>query len=313
MSGIEATARWAAAVRAIETSRPDALFGDPWAAALAGEDGTRWAESRPAEALVPMIIRTRFFDDFLRRSTFEEGAAQVVLLGAGLDTRALRLHWPPGTVVFELDQPDVLSYKRNLLSPALAHPSCERHVCQGADLRGAHWPAQLTKAGFDPSTPAVWLAEGFLFYLPGEAIGTLLAQVSALASKGGFLGFDVPNRAVLTHPLTRAWIQMQADAGAPWIGTIENPADYMAALGWHASLTQCGGADADYGRWRYPVVPMAALDLPHLWLVTAKRELGGTQRLLNHQDSLGPFRAVRTTTRMPCRTVMSRRPLLRPR
>jgi len=279
MSGIEATARWTAAVRAIETSRPDALFDDPWAAALAGEDGTRWAESRPAETLVPMIIRTRFFDDFLTRATFEDGAAQVVLLGAGLDTRALRLHWPPGTVVFEVEQPDVVSYKRNLLGPALARPSCERHVCQGADLRGAHWPAQLTKAGFDPSAPAVWLAEGLLFYLPDEAIGTLLAQVSALACNGGFLGFDVPNRAVLTHPLTRAWIQMQADAGAPWTGTIENPEGYMADLGWHASLTQIGGADADFGRWRYPVVPMAALDLPHHWLVTAKRELGTSPAL----------------------------------
>ena len=47
MSGIEATARWAAAVRAIETGRGDALFDDPWAGALAGEDGTRWAKARP--------------------------------------------------------------------------------------------------------------------------------------------------------------------------------------------------------------------------------------------------------------------------
>lgn len=275
MSGIEATSRWTAAARAIETSRPDALFDDPWAATLAGEDGTRWAESRPAEALEPMIIRTRFFDDFLRRATFEEGAAQVVLLAAGLDTRALRLHWPPGTVVFEVDKPDVLSYKQDSLISAGAHPSCERQVYLGADLRGADWPAQMAQAGFDPSTPAVWLAEGFLFYLPDDAIGRLLAQVSALASEGGFLGFDVPNHAVLTHPLTRAWIQMQADAGAPWTGTMEDPADYMAALGWNASFTQCGGADADYGRWQYPVVPVAALDLPHHWLVTAKRELGG--------------------------------------
>ena len=228
----------------------------------------------PHEALEPMIIRTRFFDDFLRRATFEEGAAQVVLLGAGLDTRALRLHWPPGTLVFEVDQPDVLSYKQDLLVGAGAHPSCERQVYLAADLRRANWPAQLTKAGFDPSTPAVWLAEGLLFYLPDEAIWTLLAQVSALASRGGLIGFDVPNRAVLTHPLTRAWIQMQADAGAPWTGTIEDPASYTAGLGWHASLTQIGGADADFGRWRYPVVPMAALDLPHHWLVTAKREPG---------------------------------------
>ena len=271
MSGIEITARWTAAVRAIETGRPDALFEDPWAAALAGEDGTRWAGSRPADALEPMIIRARFFDDFLRRATGAEGAAQVVLLGAGLDTRAFRLHWPPGAIVFEVDQPDVLSYKQDLLVSAGAHPSCQRQVYLGADLRGANWPAQLAEAGFDPSALAVWLAEGLLFYLPDEAIATLLAQVSALASQGCSLGFDVPNGAVLAHPFMQDWLQMQADAGAPWVGTMENPADYLAALGWRASVTQVGNADADYGRWPYPVVPMAAPGLPHHWLVTARR------------------------------------------
>jgi methyltransferase (TIGR00027 family) len=142
MSGIEATARWAAAVRAIETSRPDASFDDPLAAALA------------------------------------------------------------------------LSYKQGLLVSACAHPSCERQVYLAADLRGANWPAQMAQAGFDPSAPKVWLAEGLLFYLPDEAIETLLAQVSALASTGDLLGFDIPNRAVLTHPFMQAWLQMQADAGA---------------------------------------------------------------------------------------------------
>jgi methyltransferase (TIGR00027 family) len=273
MYGIGATAHWVAAARAIETRRPDALFEDPWAAALAGEDGARWAESRDAESLAPMIIRTRFFDDFLRRTTSEEGKAQVVLLGAGLDTRALRLQWPAGTAVFEVDLPDVLSYKEDLL--ASAHPSCERQTYVRADLRGANWPAQLTGAGFDPSAPAVWLAEGLLFYFPDEAIRTLLAQVSALASNGGSLGFDIPNRSVLAHPMTRTWIQMQADAGAPWTGTMENPADYLAGIGWRASMTQCGGADADFGRWRYPVVPMSRADLPHHWLVTAEREPKG--------------------------------------
>jgi methyltransferase (TIGR00027 family) len=270
MYGLGATAYWVAAARAIETRRPDALFDDPWAAALAGEEGTHWAEARPPESLAPMVIRARFFDDFLRRATFEEGMAQVVLLGAGLDTRALRLHWPLGTTVFEVDQADVLSYKAELL--AGSHPSCERQVYLRADLRTADWPAQLAGAGFDPAAPAVWLAEGFLFYLPDEAIRTLLAQVSALARKGGRLGFDIPNRAVLDHPAMQAWIQMQAEAGAPWTGTMESPADYLAAMGWRASVTQCGGADADYGRWQYPVAPMAAPDLPHHWLVTADRE-----------------------------------------
>lgn len=270
MYGPGATAYWVAAARAIETRRPDALFDDPWAAALAGDEGTQWAEQRHPESLAPMVVRARFFDDFLRRATFEEGVAQVVLLGAGLDTRALRLHWPPGTTVFEVDQADVLNYKEELL--AGVQPSCERRVYLPTDLRSANWPAELAGAGLDPAAPAVWLAEGFLFYLPNEAVRALLEKVSALASNGSFLGFDIPNRAVLGHPFMRTWIQMQAEAGAPWTGTMENPREYLATLGWRASLTQCGGADADYGRWRYPVVPITAPDLPHLWLVTAKSE-----------------------------------------
>lgn len=183
MPGIAKTARWAAAVRAIETSRPDALFKDPWADALAGEEGTRWAASRTPESLVPMIVRN----------------------------------------------------------------------------------------GFDPSAPATWLAEGLLFYLSNETIRTLLVRVSALASKGSSLGFDIPNRAVLSHPATQAWVKMQADALAPWTGTMEDPSSYLADVGWRANVTQCGNIDADYGRWAYPVSPMGALGLPHHWFVTAKK------------------------------------------
>jgi methyltransferase (TIGR00027 family) len=218
-----------------------------------------------------MIVRHRFFDDFLQRVTLVEGATQVVLLGAGLDTRALRLSWPPDTTVFEVDQPDVLLYKHEVLRRAGASAGCARRVEMPADLTGADWPAQLIDAGLDPSAPSVWLAEGFLFYLTTDSIGTLLAAVSGLASAGSWLGFDIPNGATLTHPLTRAWVEMQANAGAPWIGTLDDPVAYLAQLGWEATVTQGGASDADYGRWPYPVIPLTAPELPHLWLVTARK------------------------------------------
>jgi methyltransferase (TIGR00027 family) len=210
MHGLSATAYWVAAVRAIETRRPDALFRDPWAAALAGEEATRWAESRPLESLVPMVVRTRFFDDFLQRATFGEGKAQVVLLATGLDTRAFRLDRPAGTGVFEVDRAEVLTYKQAALTGV--HPSCELQVYVHADLREANWPDQLCDAGFDPSCPAVWLAEGLLFYIPEQAIGDLLERVSSLASRGGTLGFDVPNRGVLSHNECRTGSVMSKSA-----------------------------------------------------------------------------------------------------
>jgi methyltransferase (TIGR00027 family) len=268
---LAATARWTAGARAVETAREDALFKDPWAAALAGEDGRQWAESRPVDSLLPMVLRTRFFDDFLLRATRAEGRTQVVLLAAGLDSRALRLPWPSGTVVFELDRPDVLHLKQELLDGVGARPTCERRVCLATDLSQNGWPRQLVSAGFDPSAPTAWLAEGFLFYVPSDKIRALFSQISDLAPIGSALGFDVIDSTVLTHPLTRAWVQMQADAGAPWTGSLDDPVGYLATLGWRTTLSQCGATDADYGRWPYPVIPITAPDLPHHWLATATK------------------------------------------
>ncbi|MGA9114539.1 MAG: SAM-dependent methyltransferase [Candidatus Dormiibacterota bacterium] len=271
MTDLAATAGWAAAVRAVESSRPDALFSDPWAADLAGEEGRRWAEGRAPEMLAPMIVRTRFFDDFLVHTTAAGGITQVVLLGAGLDTRALRLAWPPGTSLFEVDQPEVMQRKQEVLGRADACARCARHVRLCADLSGDAWPGQLVDAGLDPHAAAAWLAEGFLFYLDGEAIAALLERVSGLAAAGSRLGFDIPERAVFTHPMTRPWIEMQAAAGAPWIGTIDDPEACLAALGWEATLSECGAADAHYGRWPLPVGSAAALHLPRHRLVTARK------------------------------------------
>jgi methyltransferase (TIGR00027 family) len=271
VTDLGATVRWTAAVRALETSRPDALFNDPWAADLAGEEGRRWAEGRAPEMLAPMIVRTRFFDDFLVQATTAGGATQVVLLGAGLDTRALRLAWPAGTSLFEVDLPEVMRRKEEVLGRAGASARCTRHVRICASLSGDTWSGQLVDAGLDRHAAAVWLAEGFLFYLDGEAIATLLERVSGLAAAGSRLGFDIPDRAVFTHPMTRPWIEMQAAAGAPWIGTIDHAEDDLATLGWEATLTECGAADAHYGRWPLPVGSVAALHLPQHRLVTARK------------------------------------------
>jgi methyltransferase (TIGR00027 family) len=272
MTDLGATARWTAAARAVETSRRDALFEDPWAADLAGEQGRRWAEGRAPEMLAPMIVRTRFFDDFLVHATTAGGATQVVLLGAGLDTRALRLAWPAGTSVFEVDQPEVVRQKEEVLGRAGASARCARLVRLCMDLNGDTWPGHLVDAGFDPQAAAAWLAEGFLFYCDGETIAALLERVSELAAAGSVLGFDIPDRSVFTHPVTRPWIEMQAAAGAPWIGTIDDPVACLDALGWEATLSRCGAADVHYGRWPLPVDSVAARGLPQHWLVTARKQ-----------------------------------------
>jgi len=192
-----------------------------------------------------------------------------VLMAAGLDTRAFRLSWPAGTRLFELDQPSVLNYKEQILHSAGAQPACERQAI-GADLT-APWQERLVQAGFDSGHPSGWLLEGFLFYLPAESLARILDEVTGLAAPGSWLGFDIINHNALTSPWTRQWIQMQANSGAPWIGSLDDPEGFLAARGWQASLTQPGEEGANFGRWPHPVIPRTMSDMPRNWYVVARR------------------------------------------
>ncbi len=264
-----ATARWTAAVRAKEGAREDRLFYDPWAAALAGQEGQAWIEARSEDSTVAMVLRTRFFDDALQGMAAQDAIRQVVLMAAGLDTRAFRLSWPAGTRLFELDQAPVLKYKERILHSEGAQPACERQMIE-ADLT-APWHERLIQAGFDPGRPSGWLLEGFLFYLPGESLTRILDEVTGLAAPGSWLGFDIVNSITLTSPWTRRWVEMQANSGAPWIGTLDNPEEFLAARGWQASLTQPGEEGANFGRWPLPVIPRTMPDMPRYWYVVAHR------------------------------------------
>lgn len=112
------TACWTAAVRALEHARPDLLFEDPWAESLAGDAGSAWITRRTAQSVIPIVLRTRYFDDVLRRIASGRTITQIVMLAAGLDTRAYRLEWPEDMRIYELDQPDVLERKERVLSLA---------------------------------------------------------------------------------------------------------------------------------------------------------------------------------------------------
>jgi methyltransferase (TIGR00027 family) len=268
-TALEATARWTAAARAAESAREDRLFRDPWAAALAGPEGRAWLEQRPPDSLLLMILRTRYFDDWLQGVLGSGVIRQIVLVAAGLDTRAFRLPWPKTARCFEIDRPAVLRYKEAILDGAGARPQCVRRTVE-ADLTRP-WADKLLAAGFDPGEPSGWLLEGLLFYLSCDDMTRLLDAVTGLASVGSMLGFDIVNGPMLTSPWTRAWVDMQSEAGAPWIGTMDDPVGFLAARGWRAVLTQAGQPDADHGRWTLPVIPTTMPEMPHNWFVTAER------------------------------------------
>jgi methyltransferase (TIGR00027 family) len=134
------------------------------------------------EALNEQIaVRTRFFDDFFTAAT-EAGIRQAVILASGLDTRAYRLHWPEGMVVYEIDQPQVIDFKTRTLADLGAAPTADRRPI-GIDLRD-DWPTALQQRGFDVNQPTAWIAEGLLVYLPAEAQDRLFDSIGALSAPG---------------------------------------------------------------------------------------------------------------------------------
>ncbi|HET6504103.1 MAG TPA: SAM-dependent methyltransferase [Amycolatopsis sp.] len=199
--GVGATALMVAAARAIETHRHDTLAQDVYAEHFvrAARVSAHWpvhprevpgGDTNPLWGRLGRYfgLRTRVLDDFLLRRV-HAGARQVVLLGAGLDTRAFRLDWPRDCVVFEIDQEEVLTFKQRVLDGLRVTPGVTRRPI-AADLR-EDWAATLLAVGFDPVMPSAWLAEGLLLYLPGAAEKNLIDTVDRLTMDTGALAFEI--------------------------------------------------------------------------------------------------------------------------
>src|SRR5689334_22050755 len=140
MDPVSTTAFWMAAVRARESTRADRLFDDPLARDLAGPEGldlmARMEAGLPENPT--LVIRHRFYDDALMRGLADREIGQVVILAAGMDTRAYRLNLP---TVFEIDRRAVLEVKHSRLAATTAQPAGKRIVV-GVDLTG-EWADEL--------------------------------------------------------------------------------------------------------------------------------------------------------------------------
>jgi methyltransferase (TIGR00027 family) len=266
------TAQFTAKARAIESQRANALFHDPWADLFAGRAGDAWlARQQSDHPGLPLILRTRFFDDFFAERMGDMSLCQVVLLAAGYDTRAYRLAWPERTRLYEIDQPAVLARKETLLQQEGAAPRCEQ-VAIGVDLT-SDWSAPLLAAGFTPERPSVWLLEGLLMYLTQAEAEAVINSITRLTSQNSWIGLDLLNNATLTSPWTQERVARLAQRGMPWRFGIDDPRAWLASLRWDAQVTTPEEVGRRLGRWPYPprLATTEALDLPNAFLVTAKR------------------------------------------
>ena len=198
MEGVSKTALWVASMRATEAARPDRLHSDPLAAAFVAASGAEPIGAPPGAAEF-LAIRTRFYDDFLD----DAFVPQVVLLAAGLDSRAFRLSWPSGASVFELDLPELMSFKETVVADSGVVAACSRVVVP-IDLR-TDWASALLAAGFDTSVPTAWVAEGLLQYLSAEENDRLLDDdqfvVRYRAACSRSTTWRVPRRRTLSWPM----------------------------------------------------------------------------------------------------------------
>src|SRR6202453_574200 len=195
------TALFVATARALEAQKPDPLAVDSYAEVFCRAVGGNAADvldgKNPDHQLKSpdwgqhfvnfQGARTRYFDDYFRRVA-DAGVRQVVILAAGLDSRAYRLSWPDATTIFELDRPQVLDFKREVLTEQGATANAERREV-AIDLR-EDWPQALRDSGFDPAAPSAWIAEGLLIYLPAAARLQLFTGVDALASSGSHVAVE---------------------------------------------------------------------------------------------------------------------------
>lgn len=259
-ASLAATAKMTAAARALETQRPDRLFADPLAGALAGEEGVRlmrdWRLPGAPLENPTAAARTRFFDDALL-DAHARGARQLVLLGAGMDTRTFRLPLSHDTTVFELDEAPLLREKRELLERAGAQPRCQR-VPLAADLLDEGWPRTLLDAGFDPAARSCFALEAVSWCFSEAELSALLDVLAELASPTSTLAIDILSRDYLSSPALLALLPRATELGVYWKFASNDPVGFLAAHRWRARCERSDAVARAHGRWPAPGVDPGA-------------------------------------------------------
>jgi methyltransferase (TIGR00027 family) len=269
-SSVGATAAMVAAARAVATEDANPIINDPFAAPLVRAVGidffTRVVDGQVTPADVgetgnaelqtetdSLAVRTRFFDEFFLNAA-AAGIGQAVILAAGLDARAYRLAWPPGTVVYEIDQPKVVEFKTATMARLGAEPTTERRTVS-IDLR-EDWPTALRESGFDDTKPSAWSAEGLLMYLPPEAQDRLFDHITALSAPGSQLATEYhpdtgPTMAERGQAMNDRWANMGCDvdlSGLFYEGERNNVAEYLGDRGWQVVARARRELFSEYGR-----------------------------------------------------------------
>ena len=229
IENVSDTARWVAFYRAMETERPDALFRDPYARALAGPEGERIVKEMPRgrASSWAMITRTVVFDEIILDVVRRHDVDMVLNLAAGLDARPWRLKLPASLRWVDVDLPAMLDYKAS-------HMRNVPPVCQYAAV-----PANLVDAGEraavfgrlgSEATEALVVTEGLLIYLADEQVAALATELHTQQSfRWWLLDLASPD---LLKLLARSWGKTLEKGNAPFKFAPPNGTAFFRDLGW---------------------------------------------------------------------------------
>ncbi|WP_405164262.1 SAM-dependent methyltransferase [Nocardia sp. NBC_01499] len=249
-TSVGSTAVFVAAARALAGRRPEPLAVDPYAEVFVRAAGPEWADLLDGKVTEHSLLdpgfgasfqtfqeaRTRYFDDYFA-AVMAAGVRQIVILAAGLDARAYRLPWPDGTIVYELDLPPVLEFKRQALAANGDKPRADRREVP-VDLR-EDWPKALREHGFDPAAPTAWLVEGLLPYLPADATDQLFDNIERTSAPGSRVAIEELGKQPEPAGTEVEQPESVVAARSDWESLVYNEqrpdaVRWFTARGWHA-------------------------------------------------------------------------------
>lgn len=224
---ISDTALWVAVYRAHETDRPDALFRDPFARRLAGERGEQIANSMDLtkKNAWSFLARTYLFDKFISDQV-KAGADMVINLAAGLDARPYRMNLPASLKWIEVDLPEILEYKHEILVNETPVCSLERVPLDLSDVAARR---DLFSRLGQQATKVLIISEGLIVYFTAAEVSALAEDLAATPSFQ-YWAFDLASPGLLKM-LQKKMPQLDQSGTPLKFGPREGPA-FFIPHGW---------------------------------------------------------------------------------
>jgi methyltransferase (TIGR00027 family) len=225
---ISDTARWVAVYRAQESERPDAVFRDPYARALAGDRGARIAAALPfGEQNAWSFVARTYLVDRVVIAELQRGVDLVVNLAAGLDARPYRMDLPATLRWVEVDLPQIIDYKEPILAPHTPRCVLER---VRLDLANVDARRDLFDRLGRSATRALVISEGLVIYLTPDQVGALAQDLAAAPAFERWV-IDIASPGLLKM-LQQRMGDIVAQAGAPYLFAPPEGPPFFVRYGW---------------------------------------------------------------------------------